>query len=848
MNTVKIPFKGITRNTDDGLCQDGECMELINARIANNSVEPVSTPILKATFLYTYTKIYFHAIADMYIAIKSDKTLVSISKDLSSAAVLSTSLAGVIGVEFIGNIVCALTENAIEYLIYKNNSYLYLGTLPELPEITIDKNLTIRSTKSDSQFGYNITSRLPIEKSELWIEYQYGYYQKILNLLNKDGFFFHSTCFRIAFRLYDGTYIKHSPIRLIRLDSSDTVEYSLVGYPRTRMVTLDGGDNSLKVYCEDENTTADQYWYFAGMGFKPTFTYNSFNLENWRDIIVSIDIFASSNIRTSILGNKFENLGAEEEQLKNTSKFYRIASIDLKGNITYKNKDVSKDSLSLEEELTDDQFTHNTLIANSSYTYNSRLHLYDINSILYDGYNLDYLVRKFSSSKTGNTSISVYTYIKTNNYENIVCKTKSFTQMPESITPYLMYPDSRAYKIVITINYNNGVEYRSKEFSLTPHNILNAAIYLGEDSDMLVSSWDTTAPVIVTSKQPETDKQKLKVSSLNNPFFFPARTTYQFQSNIIAIQSNTTALSQGQFGQFPLYVFCKDGVHAMQVGTDVVYATSVPVSRDVCIGSTCGIDSAVVFPTDRGLMMIAGTQCQCISEAMDGWLPSCTISSEIIHRIMGVGGMNAMLSSVVFNDYLRGANIGYNYQQSEIIVANSTYPYSYVFNMKSQSWHKIDMSINSFVNVYPETYAIVLNNIYDLNNNHRSVSRIALLTRPIKFGTTTHKRVLQSALRGIIKRALSDLYLRGEAVQFRGEDLTIFKDVGFYMLGSNDAEHYELINGKESIIDLRDLVTKMNKSKPYKYFMLCIVGGLRSDVSINYIEMMVDESFTNRLR
>ena len=246
--------------------------------------------------------------------------------------------------------------------------------------------------------------------------------------------------------------------------------------------------------------------------------------------------------------------------------------------------------------------------------------------------------------------------------------------------------------------------------------------------------------------------------------------------------------------------------------------------------------------------MIAGTQCQCISEAMDGWLPSCTNSSAIISKIMGVGGMSAMLSSVVFNDYLKGANIGYNYQQSEIIVANSTYPYSYVFNMKSQSWHKIDMSIKSFVNVYPETYAIALQNIYDLNNNHRSVAKIALLTRPIKFGTTTHKRVLQSALRGIIKRALSDLYLRGEAVQYRGEDLTIFKDIGFYMLGSNDAEHYELVNGKESITDLRDLVTKMNKSKPYKYFMLCIVGGVRSDVSINYIEMMVDESFTNRLR
>ena len=111
-----------------------------------------------------------------------------------------------------------------------------------------------------------------------------------------------------------------------------------------------------------------------------------------------------------------------------------------------------------------------------------------------------------------------------------------------------------------------------------------------------------------------------------------------------------------------------------------------------------------------------------------------------------------------------------------------------------------------------------------------------------------HKRILQTALRGVVKRALSDLYLRGEPVMFRGESLDIFSDVGFYVLGSNDTEHFFLISGKESIVDIRDLVTKMNKSKAYKYFMIALVGGVRSDVSLNYVEMIADESYGNRLR
>ena len=168
--------------------------------------------------------------------------------------------------------------------------------------------------------------------------------------------------------------------------------------------------------------------------------------------------------------------------------------------------------------------------------------------------------------------------------------------------------------------------------------------------------------------------------------------------------------------------------------------------------------------------------------------------------------------------------------------------------MKTGEWHKISQKIDSFVNSYPYTWAVSGNQILDLNNTHRSVSTIALISRPIKMGTLTHKRILQTALRGIVKRSLSDLYIKGEPVMFRGDTVDIFSDVGMYVLASNDAEHFELVAKKEKMADIRDLVTKMNKSRPYKYFMVCLVGGVRTDVSINYIEMNVDESFTNRLR
>ena len=90
--------------------------------------------------------------------------------------------------------------------------------------------------------------------------------------------------------------------------------------------------------------------------------------------------------------------------------------------------------------------------------------------------------------------------------------------------------------------------------------------------------------------------------------------------------------------------------------------------------------------------------------------------------------------------------------------------------------------------------------------------------------------------------------MRGENVHYRDTEVDIFSNTGFYILGSNDAEHFAIIGGREKISDVRDLITKMNKSKAYKYFMILLAGGVRTDVSLNYFEFMVDETYTNRIR
>lgn len=71
METIKIPFTGINRSIDEGISTDGQCMELINARIKNGSMEPIGSPVLLSDLLlksigYSTTQLHINILLSQY--------------------------------------------------------------------------------------------------------------------------------------------------------------------------------------------------------------------------------------------------------------------------------------------------------------------------------------------------------------------------------------------------------------------------------------------------------------------------------------------------------------------------------------------------------------------------------------------------------------------------------------------------------------------------------------------------------------------------------------------------------------------------------------------------------------
>lgn len=872
MKKIIIPLSGISRNTDDTVSTDGDCMELINARIKNGSIIPAGKPIQLRAYGDKYKKGFYHSLAKRYLFIKNDNgSLIAYNDEFQNPQTLSHAVLNVQNIEFIGYTLCALTEAGIQYFIFKNEQYIYIGNKPDFTLNVYACEEKKHDIEEDFIPENDPHNRIDYRDVPSFLDALDSYKNKALEPYSNEGRFADPVCVRAALKTYNGNYISHSPIFVI--------------FPNSSMNKYGEGPNGSLENISGEITMIGQKWAITIKqqisSFRIKYNVDFDDIAVWKDIITSIDIFVSRpfniidseisiqegiQVATNTIVVKTWSKDSMEKKIMNAAAtMYLSESCYANTNEGYlRPADVSRGR------LPDDQFSKNSIYGKCSFVYNGRLHLGNIKNILFKGFSRELFLAPQYSPYNGYeigsllARLKIYVYINTESGEKIVFNESNVIN---PLPPLFCYPDYRASKVEIfamagLVGGNSA--YKKRTLPLTS-NGLNTAYFLGWDYEyQRVSPLDMTDGTTITEEEYnnpgiiidniEETPNKIKVSDLNDPYTFPATQTYTVSNgDIIGMASATTALSSGQFGQFPLYVFCNDGIYALSTGSgDTVYSTSSPVSRDVCTSkdSITSLDNAIVFASDAGLMLLSGSSTQKLSDKIEGYLPTSLDSSPVLKKILAIPQLKSSISE--FRNYIEKACIGYIYEDKEIVVSNKQYPYSYVYNLPSREWHKISIQIDSFLNSYPKSLIISANTagcgIYNLHNPHRTINNIAILTRPIKFGSLTHKRILQSALRGILRPSLSDVYIKGEPVQFRGENVEIFSNAGFYVLGSNDAEHFSLLSGTENLHDVRDLITKMNKTKAYKYFMFCLVGGVRTDVAINYVEVMADETYANRLR
>lgn len=180
-------------------------------------------------------------------------------------------------------------------------------------------------------------------------------------------------------------------------------------------------------------------------------------------------------------------------------------------------------------------------------------------------------------------------------------------------------------------------------------------------------------------------------SESSNPFYFPPSGLQSFSSAIMGIATTTKALSQGQFGQYPLYVFTKDGIWALETNTDGSFATKKPLSRDVALSEDCitPIEQAIIFTTDQGVMFLSGSDIKNISPFMLG--KHYSIDDEcaaLIDKSVAFSGIIER-DATPFMEFMRNAKCAYDYTGQRLIFINDHWSYKYIYKINTNTWHKM---------------------------------------------------------------------------------------------------------------------------------------------------------------
>ena len=643
-----------------------------------------------------------------------------------------------------------------------------------------------------------------------------------------DGYFSFPFFVRYALRLYDGSLTRHSaPILMpcvsgsnptatcsipdglyselpvgvdsfrFRLDyalmpdgdgiSSDTVKKRLLEF--ADIVKSVDIFVSAPIYTYDQNGECDlprtRLGEIFSLSWDGIFSSDDIATYNWTNIapdgnVVPLPVRDSEDVF---------------QDIRDCSTFYLLDSIPIEELATkrtiIKVEEGYLTSLVAREQMSDDYGSHDTLIPQYAHVYNARLNFANLGKRYFGGFDPVSLFcfcgsatrsevntpqsppRNEASVLADSASINAvplcYVFVRDPASGNIMVRNETmsvFEVNTGSPLLYMFYPDSNAFKAQLYLNVGSD-SWRRVEITLTPHDFLNGSFFFNGWEGIDLTGGESTNELPASDVITTDIGNKLYSSEVNNPFFFPLSGIVTVGiGRIYGISSAAKALSQGQFGQFPLYAFSTEGVWALEVSSTGTYSARQPITRDVCINpdSITQIDSAVLFATDRGIMLISGSETRCISDVINSdnpfsfsGLPKADKIIEVFNKNVGSAGRLELenVSFLSFKEFLANCGMIYDYVNQRIFVYNPRTEYAYVFSLKSALWGMAHVNITSGLNSYPEALAMSSNyNLVDLSHSDAQGITALVVTRPFKLGYPDVLKTIDTVIqRGYFQRS-----------------------------------------------------------------------------------------------
>ena len=673
-----------------------------------------------------------------------------------------------------------------------------------------------------------------------------------------------------ALRLYDGSYIYQSaPVMLAGSTKNMSVAEATLAYG-----------------------TGGWFEFYARLNhvFKATVTISLTNATNWENLIESVDVFLSTNINapklraklttaeavvpddvptgfdtTNILGYARANYegaktiildngaiaydqeaarSAFEEDMLEKANFYLLKSFSVDNLPTGEELvPVSQDDLVVKKTMPmgDGHFVSPTGMLSS---YNNRLLSVAQLTTLSAGHP-DPMALVPDSDTNEDEYAMIYVVREPNGIEHRVLGFVG-DYVDTQMRAFITYPDPRCVRAYLFKKSSLTQTYTSVVFmTMKEHPRLNCSYgFWGMDRELfgygtILDPTDdrtlmpNTSGNLFTTQNTYSTKNVLALSEVDNPFVFQPEQRKMFQSEIIEAAPVTIALSSGQFGHFPLYVFTRDGIWAIALDSAGGIATTHPVSRDVAIDGTIRqLDQAIVFVSEQGVMLLAGAQVKNISTEMDG--KNFVPDNDLIAVIQSFSPDSVLSDSTPFLSFVKGSKPAYDYAGKRILFFSDSHPtFQYVYSLASQTWHRVKLSGTA-----PGAFC-VLNSYPDCLVFFRVAGTGAHGGDIMNLSTLLDANATSSALPGlIVTRDINlggdDVYKTIKRVYVRGDRYPEAAPWKYVLLGSNDRKHYHVLHSL--------------RGPSWKFYRIAIITKMQQGGRISYVELDWEPRFTDRIR
>lgn len=879
MQQKEIKYTGITGRPSDYDCPDGDLATMVNLINENGNIIPIMPPKTLFTLSEGQKVLFIHKTSNFCNYILHDANSNSLcyftDKTMTIAVLIPIEAKNIHQVSAIGNTLLLLSSSGMYYFLHKKSTYISLGQKPPFLTMSLGiKGGIVESQEYEINMDKN-NSRLSMNAIILYGEGKKQVTEQVLSKINPFikqysidiGAFIFPFFVRYAYRTYGGSYMQSPPVLMI--PNSGRVPYMPVTYTEY--------ENSILKKMKIKLSTRGANLSYNIINFNQTIK----ELEKWEDVVESVDIYISEPIYTydqngeciaisgsGVGGFTYPSTGYgkmninetdsnnelifrktsfdESTQLigpyvlpknvykgiRETSNFYKVSTIkikDLKEKAEYIRIDPSTlSSLQTQERLIEEYNSHDTIIPTYSFEYNSRLNIANITRRLF-GFPSESLMcytngTLNSSGKPEKKTYKylIHTFILENGKEILVHNNNNFHlhEHPE----YIFYPNSNATRCVVE-RISDGGEKLYADVKLDKHPFLNGAYYFGEFDDLrFKKDFDTSTlqgsePVIY---QPN----KIYTSEVNNPFQFPATGINTIGSGkIIGVSSSTKALSQGQFGQFPLYAFTDEGIWALEVSPTGTYSAKQPATRDICNNSASitQLDGAVAFTTEQGIMLLSGSESKCVSTILDGPIFNQNLLLSFQSLVSNAELNGIPLTYIPFKEFLKNCQMAYDYPNSRVLLFNPEQGYCYVYSLKNQTWSIMESNLSDAINSYPSSYAMTTKNtLVDITNSKVQENiKGVIITRPLKLDSPDLlKTITQSVHRGVFTDG----------------------NIKSVLYGSRDCISYV------PVMSSIDHTIRSIHGSPYKYFRFVIIAELTPGESLSGTSIIFDTKQTNKLR